>query len=153
MIFCELTLAVYKPSSPSHRRRTGSPGGAVQRGVRLDLGGVAQSALCALDGLLVCFLFIIYFFIRLQLCNNYFHDIVNLSLYTLLLYVLFFLGALMRRTRLYPLNSSVTGCLLRQLIIFYPSLILRTTCVMPSTVSETCGAPSLLRATDGTKMR
>jgi hypothetical protein len=32
----------------------------------------------------------------------------HLSLYTLLLYVLFFLGAHMRRTRLYPLKPGVT---------------------------------------------
>jgi hypothetical protein len=34
-----------------------------------------------------------------------------------------------------------------------PSLILRTTCVTPSTADETRGAPSALRATDGKKMR
>jgi hypothetical protein len=41
MIFCELTLVLYTP----HRRRTCGLGGAVQRGVRLDLGGVSQSTL------------------------------------------------------------------------------------------------------------
>jgi hypothetical protein len=43
--------------------------------------------------------------------------------------------------------------LLKQLITFYPSLILRTTYFTPSTAGETHGAPSTLCATDGTKMR
>jgi hypothetical protein len=41
MIFCELTLAIYKPP---HKRRTGGLGGALQQGVRAHLGGVSQSA-------------------------------------------------------------------------------------------------------------
>jgi hypothetical protein len=35
---CELTLAVSHP----HKRRPGGLGGATQRGVRSDLGGVSQ---------------------------------------------------------------------------------------------------------------
>jgi hypothetical protein len=42
MIFCELTLAIY---NPPHRRRTGGPGGDLQRGVRAYLGGISQSTL------------------------------------------------------------------------------------------------------------
>jgi hypothetical protein len=42
MIFCELTLAIYKPP---HRRRIGGPGGALQLGVRAHLGGVSRSTL------------------------------------------------------------------------------------------------------------
>jgi hypothetical protein len=41
MIFCELTLAIYKPP---HRRRIGGPRGDLQRGIQVDLGGVSQSA-------------------------------------------------------------------------------------------------------------
>jgi hypothetical protein len=40
----------------------------------------------------------------------------HLSLYTLLLYVLFFFGAHMRRTRLYPLNSGVTEVVSEQML-------------------------------------
>jgi hypothetical protein len=42
MIFCELTLAICKPP---HMKRTGGPGGALQRGVRTYLGGISQLAL------------------------------------------------------------------------------------------------------------
>jgi hypothetical protein len=49
--------------------------------------------------------------------------------------------------------KAIGGCLLGQLIIFYPSLIPRATHDTPSTVSETRGAPSTLCATDDTKMR
>jgi hypothetical protein len=55
-----------------------------------------------------------------------------------------------------PRTPDVEGysdCLHRQPIIFYPLLILRTTCVTPSTADETHEAPSALRATDGMKMR
>jgi hypothetical protein len=40
--------------------------------------------------------------------------LVTLSLYTLSLYVMFFFGALMRRTRLYPLNPGVTEVVLEE---------------------------------------
>jgi hypothetical protein len=90
-----------------HRRRTGGPGGASQRGVRLDLGGVSQSTLWRHGWTLVRFISIFYF-VRLPLCNNYFMMLWHLSLYTLLFYVLFFFGAHMRRTRLYHLNPRVT---------------------------------------------
>jgi hypothetical protein len=73
MIFCELTLAIYKPP---HRRWTGGPGGATQWGVRLDLGGVSQSTLWRQGWILVRFIFIFYF-VRLSLCNKYFYDIVT----------------------------------------------------------------------------
>jgi hypothetical protein len=93
--------------NPPHRRRAGGPGGAAQRGVRFDLGDVSQSTLWRLGWTLVRFTFIFYF-VRLPLCNNYFMILWHLSLYTLLLYVLFFLDAHMRRTRLCPLNPGVT---------------------------------------------
>jgi hypothetical protein len=49
---------------------------------------------------------------------------------------------------------KATGdCLLRQLIIFYPSLILQMTYITTSTAAEMRGAPSTLHATDGTKTR
>jgi hypothetical protein len=47
--------------------------------------------------------------------------------------------------------KAIGGCLLGQLIIFYPSLIPRATCDTPSTVVQMHGAPSTLRATDDTK--
>jgi hypothetical protein len=46
----------------------------------------------------------------------------------------------------------IGGCLLRR-PIFYLSLILRTTCIMPSTADETSEAPSALHATDDTRMK
>jgi hypothetical protein len=49
--------------------------------------------------------------------------------------------------------KAIGGCLLGQLIIFYPSLIPRVTYDTPSTIGLTRGAPSTLRATDDTKMR
>jgi hypothetical protein len=73
MIFCELTLAIYNP----HRRRTGCPGGATQQGVRLDLGGVSQSTLWRHGWTLSSFYLYHLIFVRLPLCNNYFHDIVT----------------------------------------------------------------------------
>jgi hypothetical protein len=48
---------------------------------------------------------------------------------------------------------AIGGCLLRQLIIFYLSLILRAIYDTPSTVGGTRGAPSTLRANDDTRMR
>jgi hypothetical protein len=48
---------------------------------------------------------------------------------------------------------AIDNCLLGQLIIFYLSPILRATYDMPSTVDGTCGAPSMLRANDGTRTR
>ena len=86
MIFCELTLAIYK--LPPHRRRTGGPEGAAQRGVRLDLGGVSQSTLWRQGWTLVCFMFIFYF-VRLPLCNKYFYDIVTfISIHSVIICVL-----------------------------------------------------------------
>jgi hypothetical protein len=55
-------------------RRTSGPGGAAQRGVRFDLGGVTQSTLWRQGWTLVRFIFS---FLRLPLCNNYFYDIVT----------------------------------------------------------------------------
>jgi hypothetical protein len=49
--------------------------------------------------------------------------------------------------------KDISGCSLRQIIIFYPSLTLRAICNTPSTVGETRGAPSMLRVNDDTKMR
>jgi hypothetical protein len=93
--------------NPTHRRRTGGPGGAAQRGVRLDLGGVSQSTLWRQGCTLVRFIFIFYF-VRLSLCNNYFYDIVRfISIHSIIICVVFF-GAYMRCTKLYPLNLGVT---------------------------------------------
>jgi hypothetical protein len=58
MIFCELTLAIYKAPP---QERTGGLGGAAQRGVRFDLGGVSQSALWRHGWTLSSFYIIIYF--------------------------------------------------------------------------------------------
>jgi hypothetical protein len=49
--------------------------------------------------------------------------------------------------------KAIGDCLLGQLIIFYPSLIPRATCDTPSTVGETRGAPSTIRATNDMKTR
>jgi hypothetical protein len=49
--------------------------------------------------------------------------------------------------------KAIGGCLLGQLIIFYPSLISRATCDTPSIVDETLGASSTLHATDDGKTR
>jgi hypothetical protein len=90
-----------------HKKRTGGPGGAAQRGVRLDLGGVSQSTLWPQGWTLVFFIFIFYF-VRLPLCNKYFYDIVTLiSIHSVIICVVFF-GAYMRCTRRYPLNPGVT---------------------------------------------
>jgi hypothetical protein len=48
-------------------------------------------------------------------------------------------------------RKATGGCLLRQSITFYPSLILRMTCVTPSTTGGMRGAPSTLRMTDDMK--
>jgi hypothetical protein len=48
---------------------------------------------------------------------------------------------------------AIGGCSLGQLIIFYPSLTLRAIYGTPSSVSETHGVPSMLRANDDTKTR
>jgi hypothetical protein len=100
---CELTLVVSHP----HRRRTGGSGGAAQRGVRLDLGGVSQSTLWRQGWTLVHFIFIFYF-VRLPLCNKYSNNIMTfISIHSVIICVVFF-GAYMRCTRLCPLNPSVT---------------------------------------------
>jgi hypothetical protein len=100
MNICEVTLAA---SQPPHRRRTGGLGGAAQWGVRLDLGGISQSTLWCQGWTLVRFMFIFYF-VRIQLCNKYFYDIVKfISIHSVIICVVFF-GAYMRCTRFYPLN-------------------------------------------------
>jgi hypothetical protein len=48
---------------------------------------------------------------------------------------------------------DIGGCSLRQLIIFYLSLILRAIYDMPSTVGGMHRAPSMLHANDDTKTR
>jgi hypothetical protein len=59
-----------------HRRRTGGPGGVVLWGVRVDLGGVSQSALWR-QGIILSSLYLLSFiFVRLPLCNNDIYDIV-----------------------------------------------------------------------------
>jgi hypothetical protein len=98
--------------NPPHRRRTGGPGGAAQRGVRLDLGGVSQSTLWRQGWTLVRFIFIFYF-VRLPLCNKYFYGIVTfISIHSVIICVVFF-GAYMRCTRLYSLNPGVTAAATR----------------------------------------
>jgi hypothetical protein len=103
----------------THRRRTGGPGGAAQRGVRLDLGDVSQSTLWRQGWTLVRFIFIFYF-VRLLLCNKYFYGIVTfISIDSVIICVVFF-GAYMRCTQLYPLNPGVTVLLLRVIRPFEP---------------------------------
>jgi hypothetical protein len=50
-------------------------------------------------------------------------------------------------------RRATGGCLLKRPIIFYPSLILRTTCVTPSTTDETREAPSALHTTNDMRMK
>jgi hypothetical protein len=47
--------------------------------------------------------------------------------------------------------KAIGGYSLGQLITFYPSLIPQAICDTPSTVDETRGAPSMLRANDDMK--
>jgi uncharacterized membrane protein YccF (DUF307 family) len=102
MIMCELTLAVSHP----HRRRTGGSGGATQRGVWSDLGGVSQLTLWHQGWSLVRSIFNFYF-VRLPQCNQYSDVIVTfISIHSVIIYVVFF-GACMRCTRLCPLNPGV----------------------------------------------
>jgi hypothetical protein len=104
MILCELTLAV---SHPPHRRRTGGSGGATQRGVWSDLGGVSQLTLWRQGWSLVRFIFIFYF-VRLPQCNKYSDVFVTfISIHSVIIYVVFF-STCMRRTRLCSLNPGVT---------------------------------------------
>jgi hypothetical protein len=49
--------------------------------------------------------------------------------------------------------KSIGDCSLGRLITFYPSLIPQAICGTPSTIGETRGAPSMLRANNDTKMR
>jgi hypothetical protein len=49
--------------------------------------------------------------------------------------------------------KAISGCSLRQLIIFYPSLTPRAIYDTPSIVGETHRVPSMLRANDDTKTR
>jgi hypothetical protein len=78
----------------------------VQRGVRVDLGGVSQSTLWRHGWTLVRFIFII-IFVRLSLCNNYFYDIVTfISIHFVIICVL-----LLRRTyETHPTLSLKSGC-------------------------------------------
>jgi hypothetical protein len=94
-------------SHTPHRRRTGGSRGATQRGVRLDLGGDSQSTLWRQGWILVCSI-VIFYFVRLSLCNKYSDDIVIfISIHSVIICVVFF-GAYMRCTRIYPLNPGVT---------------------------------------------
>jgi hypothetical protein len=92
--------------NPLYRRRSGGPGGAAQRGVQLDLGGVSQSTLWHQGWTLVRFIFIFYF-VRLPLCNNYFYDIMTfISInYVTICVVLFW-----RTYETYPALSLKSGC-------------------------------------------
>jgi hypothetical protein len=100
---CELTLAVSHP----HRRRTCGSRGATQRGVQFDLGDVFQLTLWRQGWTLVCFI-IIFYFVRLPLCDKYSDYIVTfISIHYVIICVVFF-GTYMRCTRLYPLNPGVT---------------------------------------------
>jgi hypothetical protein len=51
------------------------------------------------------------------------------------------------------MRRVIDDSLLRRPIIFYLPLILRTTCVTPSTADETREAPSALHATDDARMK
>jgi hypothetical protein len=83
----ELRTYVSSPllSHTPHRRRTGGQRGATQWRVRLDLGGVSQSALWRQRIIFSSLYFII--FVRLSLCNKYIYDIYNIYLYTLCYYM------------------------------------------------------------------
>jgi hypothetical protein len=95
-------------SHTPHRRRAGGSGGATQRGVGLDLGGVSQLTLWHQGWTLVRFIFIFYF-VRLPLCNKYSDYIVTfIYINYVIIYVVFF-GAYMRCTRLCPVNPGVTS--------------------------------------------
>jgi hypothetical protein len=97
MIMCELTLAVSHP----HRRRTGGSGGATQRGVWSDLGGISQLTLWRRGWSLVHFIFIFYL-VRLPQCNKYSDVIMTfISIHSVIVYVVLF-GTCMRCTRLVP---------------------------------------------------
>jgi hypothetical protein len=111
MNMCELTLAVSHP----HRRRTSGLGGATQRGVRLNLGGVSQLTLWRQGQTLVHFIFIFYF-VRLLLCNKYSGDIVIfISIHSVIICVVFF-DTYMRCTWLCPLNPGVTGVVSEEML-------------------------------------
>jgi hypothetical protein len=105
MNMCELTLAVTHPPH-THRRRTGGSRGAIQRGVRFDLGGVSQLTLWRQGWTLVRSIFILYF-VRLPLCNNY-SDYCDIYLYTLCYYMCCLLWRMYEMHRLCPLKPSVT---------------------------------------------
>jgi hypothetical protein len=64
----------------------------------------------------------------------------------------YWLGYLMASPRLQT-PRAIGGCSLRQLIIFYLSLIHRVIYDTPSIVGKTNGAPSMLRANDDTRTR
>jgi hypothetical protein len=105
----ELWSCVSSPllSHTPHRRKTGGSGGATQRGVWSDLGGVSQLTYWRQGWTLLRFIFIFYF-VRLPQCNKYSDDIVTfISIHSVIIYVVFF-GACMRCTRLYHLNLGVT---------------------------------------------
>jgi hypothetical protein len=91
---------------PPHRRRTCGSGGATQRGVRFDLGGVSQLTFLRQGWILDPVIFIFYF-LSLPLCNKYSDYIVTfISIHFVIIYVVFF-DACMRCTRLCPLKP---GC-------------------------------------------
>jgi hypothetical protein len=94
-------------SHTPHRRRTSGSRWAIQRGVRLDLGGISHLTLWRQGWTLVRFI-LIFYFVRLPLCNKYSEDIVTfISIHSVIICVVFF-NAYMRCTRLYPLNPGVT---------------------------------------------
>jgi hypothetical protein len=93
-------------SHTPHRRRTGGSGGATQRGVWSDLGGVSQLTYWRQRWILVRFIFIFYF-VRLPRCNKYSDVILTfISIHSVIIYGVFF-GACMRCTRLCSLNPGV----------------------------------------------
>jgi hypothetical protein len=95
---CELTLAVSHP----HRRRTCGSRGATYRGVRFDLGGVSQLTFWRQGWILDPFIFILYIFVRLPLCNKHSDFIVTfISIHSVIIYVVFF-GACKRCTGFVP---------------------------------------------------
>jgi hypothetical protein len=87
----ELWSCVSSPllSHTPHRRRIGGSGGATQRGVWSDLGGVSQFTLRRQGWSLVHFIFIFYF-VRLQQCDKYSDVIVTfISIHSVIVYVVF----------------------------------------------------------------
>jgi hypothetical protein len=98
---CELTLAVSHP----HRRSTWGSRGAIQRGVRFDLGGVSQLTFWRQGWILDPFIFIFYF-VRLPICNKY-SDYCDIYLYTLCYYIYCLLW---RMYEMHPALFLKSGC-------------------------------------------